>query len=131
MHLLDSKPPSTGNLHPFFTWSSKMAINRAPLGKAMLWGVITAGLYWFLFQYADAFQRLAHTTLDACAIQQGSETVYYNKATAELCAAENGSFIEGNWLFVFAPIALAFALSYTHGLFSGLFWDVVGLKAKK
>jgi hypothetical protein len=32
---------------------------------------------------------------------------------------------------VFGPIALAFALSYTHGIFTGLFWDVVGLKAKK
>ena len=30
-----------------------------------------------------------------------------------------------------AAIALAFALSYTHGLFTGLFWDLVGLKAKK
>ncbi len=108
-----------------------MAINQAPLGKAVLWGVATAGLYWFLFQYAGAFQHLAHTTLDACAIQQGAETVYYNKATPELCSAENGNFIQGNWLFVFAPIALAFALSYTHGQFTGLFWDVVGLKAKK
>jgi hypothetical protein len=108
-----------------------MAVSQATLGKALIWGVITAGLYWFLFQYSGVFERLAHTTLDACAVQ-GSEGIdYYNKVTPELCAAQNGSFIEGNWWYVFAPIALAFALSYTHGLFTGLFWDVVGLKAKK
>ena len=108
-----------------------MAASQATLAKALLWGALTTGLYWFLFQYSGAFETLAHTTLDACAIQEGAETVYYNKATAELCAAENGSFIEGSWWYVLAPIALAFALSYTHGLFTGLFWDLVGLKAKK
>ena len=108
-----------------------MAARQAVLGKALFWGVITAGLYWFLFQYSGVFERLAHTTLDACAIQEAAGTAYYNKATPELCAAENGAFIEGQWWFVFAPIALAFALSYTHGLFTGLFWDVIGLKAKK
>ncbi|MEW6118812.1 MAG: hypothetical protein AB1593_01840 [Pseudomonadota bacterium] len=108
-----------------------MAVNQALLGKALLWGAVTAGLYWFLFQYAGDFVRLAHTTLDACVVQQGTETVYYNKATPELCTAENGSFIEGSWWYVLAPIALAFALSYTHGIFTGLFWDVIGLKAKK
>jgi hypothetical protein len=56
--------------------------------------------------------------------------MYYNDATAELCAAQGGTFIEGTWWYVFAPIALAFALSYTHGTFTSLFWDVVGLKAK-
>lgn len=108
-----------------------MAASQASLGKALLWGVITAGLYGFLFQYSEVFEHLAHTTLDACAVQNGAETVYYNKATAELCTAESGTFIEGKWWYVFAPIALAFALSYTHGLFTGLFWDVIGLKAKK
>lgn len=108
-----------------------MAASQANLGKALLWGVITAGLYWFLFQYSEVFEQLAHTTLDACVVQQGAETVYYNKVTPELCAADNGSFIAGKWWYVFAPIGLAFALSYTHGLFTGLFWDVIGLKAKK
>lgn len=108
-----------------------MAASQASLGKALLWGAVTAGLYWFLFQYSEVFERLAHTTLDACAIRDGAETVYYNKTTAELCAAESGTFIGGSWWYVFAPIGLAFALSYTHGLFTGLFWDVIGLKAKK
>jgi hypothetical protein len=48
-----------------------------------------------------------------------------------MCAAKGGHFVHGTWWFVFIPIALAFALSYTHGIFTGLFWDVVGLKAKK
>jgi hypothetical protein len=97
------------------------------LGPALLWGGITFALYWLLFRYADAFQVLAHTTLDACVA--GSD--YYNKATPELCAAEGGTFINGVWWYVFAPIAMAFALSYTHGTFTGLFWDIVGLKARK
>lgn len=108
-----------------------MATSQASLGKALLWGGVTAVLYWGLFKYAGDFIRLAHTTLDACAVQEGLKTVYYNKATAEACAAQGGTFIEGTWWYVLAPIAMAFALSYTHGIFTGLFWDVIGLKAKK
>lgn len=63
--------------------------------------------------------------------RKGRAALNYNKATPELCAAANGSFVEGTWWYVFAPIALAFALSYTRGLFTGLFWNVIGLKAKK
>ena len=108
-----------------------MIKDKSKLGPALLWGGLTVALYWLLFHYAGSFEVLAHTTRDACAVQQGADTAYYSKATAELCAAERGTFIEGKWWYVFAPIALAFALSYTHGLFTGLFWDVVGLKAKK
>jgi hypothetical protein len=108
-----------------------MASSQASLSKTLFWGGLTAVLYWVLFNYAEDFLRLAHTTLDACAIQEGGTLNYYNKATAELCSAKGGTFINGTWWFVFAPIALAFALSYTHGIFTGLFWDVVGLKAKK
>lgn len=108
-----------------------MAVSQATLGKALFWGAITAGLYWFLFHYSGGFENLAHTTQNACLVQDGASSTYYNKATPELCAAQNGAFIEGTWWYVFAPIALAFALSYTHGIFTGLFWDVVGLKAKK
>lgn len=108
-----------------------MAVNLATLGKALVWGVLTVGLYLFLFVYADTFEHLAHTTLDTCLVQHGGGAMYFHKTTPDLCAAQNGSFIEGTWWLVFAPIALAFALSYTHGLFTGLFWDVIGLKAKK
>lgn len=108
-----------------------MAVSQATLGKALVWGAITVALYLFLFQYSEAFERLAHTTLDACMVQEGGGSTYYNKASTDACSARDGTFIEGTWWYVFAPIALAFALSYTHGLFTGLFWDVVGLKAKK
>jgi hypothetical protein len=108
-----------------------MASSQASLGKTLMWGGVTALLYWVLFHYADEFLRLAHTTVDACVVQNGMGVDYYYKPTAELCAEKGGSLVEGTWWYVFAPIALAFALSYTHGLFTGLFWDVVGLKAKK
>lgn len=108
-----------------------MIKDPAKLAPALFWGAVTAALYWMLFQFSGDFQHLAHTTLDACVAGDAANATYYNQATPELCAAEGGTFIEGVWWYVFAPIALAFALSYTHGNFTGLFWDVVGLKAKK
>jgi hypothetical protein len=108
-----------------------MSVHQSNLGKALIWGVLTAGLYGFLFKYADIFKELAHTTIDACVIQETAGNAYYSKSTPERCAAENGTYVKGTWWFVFAPIALALALSYTHGIFTGLFWDVVGLRAKK
>ncbi len=108
-----------------------MSSNSSSLGKTVFWGAMTAALYAFLFIYADEFVRLAHTTVDACVVQTGSGVDYYNMATPELCAEKAGSMMDGIWWYVFAPIAMAFALSYTHGIFTGLFWDVVGLKAKK
>jgi len=108
-----------------------MIKDTSKLMPALFWGGVTAALYWLLFQLAGDFQQLAHTTLDACAVGDAAHPTYYNKATPELCAAEGGAFVEGVWWYVLAPIALAFALSYTHGNFTGLFWDVVGLKAKK
>ena len=108
-----------------------MKMSRSSLGRALMWGALTAGLYGFLFLYADDFRHLAHTTTDACVIQESTGATYYSKSTPELCAAKNGDFVKGTWWFVFAPIALALALSFTHGIFTGLFWDVVGLKARK
>lgn len=104
---------------------------KTQLNKTLLWGGLTATLYWALFHYAGDFQMLAHTTADACAVIEGGKTVYLNGATPELCGQRHGSFVEGKWWYVFAPIAMAFALSYTHGNFTALFWDVLGLKAKK
>jgi hypothetical protein len=36
----------------------------------------------------------------------------------------------GRWYFVL-PVAIAFAASFVHGAFTGYFWDVLGVKAKK
>lgn len=105
-----------------------MQPDQTKLPKTLLWGGITIILYGLLFYYADAFLRLAHTTLDACAV--GSNQ-YYNHASPELCVAQGGNYIEGIWWYVFAPIAMAFALSFTHGNFTSLFWDTLGLKARK
>jgi hypothetical protein len=37
---------------------------------------------------------------------------------------------QGGWTFV-VPVAIAFAVSYAHGGFTGAFWDWVGIRAKK
>lgn len=36
----------------------------------------------------------------------------------------------GHWWFL-VPVAIAFLFSFVHGTFTGLFWDVLGVKAKK
>jgi len=36
----------------------------------------------------------------------------------------------GGWYFL-VPVAIAFALSFAHGAFTGHFWDVLGIKARK
>lgn len=108
-----------------------MASSQASLGKTLFWGALSALLFWGLFHYANEFIRLAHTTQDACIVQSGVHTDYFNKATPELCAEQGGTLIQGTWWYVLAPIAMAFALSYTHGIFTGLFWDLLGLKARK
>ena len=36
---------------------------------------------------------------------------------------------KGGWYFI-VPISLAFAFSIVHGAFTGLFWDLLGIKAK-
>jgi hypothetical protein len=36
----------------------------------------------------------------------------------------------GGWYFL-APVAIAFAFSLVHGAFTGYFWDVLGIRAKK
>jgi hypothetical protein len=36
---------------------------------------------------------------------------------------------KGGWSFLI-PVAIAFAISYGHGNFTGAFWDWLGIKAK-
>lgn len=105
-----------------------MAAQQFSPGRLIFWGAVTAALYWVLYHYAEEFIRLAHVTVNACAVQEGGQTTYFTKATPDLCAAKGGEYVPGNWLFVLVPIIAAFAISYTHGLFTGLFWDAVGLK---
>lgn len=106
-------------------------VSPTSLSKTLFWGGLTAALYWVLFHYADEFLRLAHTTVETCMVRNGAQVDYFSNPTQALCNEKGGTLVAGTWWFVFAPIALAFALSYTHGIFTGLFWDLVGLKAKK
>jgi hypothetical protein len=36
----------------------------------------------------------------------------------------------GRWYFI-APVVIAFVFSFTHGTFTGHFWDLLGIKARK
>jgi len=36
----------------------------------------------------------------------------------------------GGWYFL-VPVAIAFAISFVHGSFTGYFWDLLGVKARK
>lgn len=36
----------------------------------------------------------------------------------------------GGWYFIF-PVTIAFVFSFVHGTFTGRFWDVLGIKARK
>lgn len=101
------------------------------LGAFALWGSVTALLYWMLFDRSGSFERLAHTTVDSCAVREQGETSYYRDATPQLCANRGGTYAEGTWWYIFAPIALALVLSVTHGIATGRFWDLMGLKAKQ
>ncbi|MDH4216532.1 MAG: hypothetical protein OEV23_06520 [Gallionella sp.] len=106
-----------------------MSQKRANLIKALAWGTATAGCYVGLFIYADDLVNLAHATTTSCMVGSGAEAVYYHKPTPELCAEKGGILLDSNKLNVLVPIAIAFLLSFVHGAFTGLFWEVIGLKA--
>lgn len=105
-----------------------MQLNNTHLGKTIFWGGLTAALYALLFTEADLVLHLAHTTPDTCMVGHGHETLYLHPADAEACAAQGGHLVTGNRWNVLLPILIAFAISFVHGAFTGLFWDVMGLK---
>lgn len=106
-----------------------MSQKRANLIKALTWGAVTTGCYAGLFVYADDLVNLAHTTASSCMVGSGADATYYHKPAPELCTEKGGILLESNKINVFVPIAIAFLLSFVHGAFTGLFWDVIGLKA--
>jgi hypothetical protein len=97
-------------------------------GKTVFWGAITAALYATMFYYADFILHMAHTTPDACVVGSGAETAYFHRVDAAACAARGGHLQPGTWWHVLPIILIAFAVSYVHGAFTGLFWDMMGLK---
>ena len=99
--------------------------------KTLIWGAVTAILYFGIFSFAEDILRLAHTTTSACLVGEGADATYYNKPTLEACKEKGGTLVQGNWLFVFIPILIAFAVSYVHGAFTSNFWDSIGFKAAR
>ena len=106
-----------------------MHLSSPHWGKTIFWGVATALLYAAMFYYSDVILHLAHTTPPACVVVAGDQAVYFHKPDAAACAARGGHLEPGVWWHVLVPILLAFAISFAHGAFTGLFWDVMGLKA--
>lgn len=96
--------------------------------KTISWGTITALLYAGLFIYAEAILHLAHTTPESCVVVRATQTVYFHKVDATACAGQGGHIEPGQPWHVLVPILIAFALSFAHGAFTGLFWEAMGLK---
>jgi len=71
------------------------------LVTTLILGVASAGLYFLLFLYADQFARMAEATR------------------------------AGEKLYAMVPIVVAMVFSFVHGAFTGQFWDLLGLRAKK
>lgn len=96
--------------------------------KTVLWGGMTALLYLGMFYYADMIIHLAHSTPESCVVIKDSQPVYFHKVDVATCTAHGGHIEPAQAWHVLIPILIAFALSFTHGAFTGLFWEVMGLK---
>lgn len=72
-----------------------------PLAATLILGAASAGLYFLLFLFADRLTELAALTRD------------------------------GQKLYALVPLAVAMVFSFVHGAFTGHFWDLLGLRAKK
>lgn len=99
--------------------------------KMLLWGTASIGCYAVLLTYSEGLTYLAHTTTNSCMVGSGADATYYHKITPELCTEKGGIFLRSRKLNVLIPIAIVFLLSLVHGAFTGLFWDVAGLKAAR
>jgi hypothetical protein len=85
------------------TASSKIP-SRSPraLVLTLILGAASAGLYMLLFVFSDKLPELAAMN------RQGEHKLY-----------------------ALVPIAIALVFSFVHGAFTGHFWDLLGLRAKK
>ena len=64
-------------------------------------GAASAALYFLLFLFSDTVPELATATR------------------------------QGEKLYAFVPLIIAMVFSFVHGAFTGQFWDLLGLRAKK
>ena len=71
------------------------------LVSTVIMGGISAALYFLLYLYSGVLAELA------------SETRH------------------GNKIYALVPLAVALLFSFVHGAFTGRFWDLLGLRAKK
>lgn len=76
-------------------------LSKRRLAAALALGAMSAALYFLLYLFADEITALAV------------------KAR------------EGQKLYALVPIAIALVFSFVHGTFTGRFWDLIGLKAKR
>lgn len=77
------------------------AARRRALVKTLALGAVTAFLFLLLFLFSDQLIELAVRTR------------------------------QGEKVYALVPIAIALVFSFVHGAFTGQFWDLLGLKAKK
>ena len=75
--------------------------SRRALAVTLVLGAASAGLYLLLYLFSDTLPRLAELTR------------------------------QGEKLFALVPLAIAMVFSLVHGAFTGHFWDLLGLRAKK
>ena len=79
-------------------------VPRSPraLVLTLVLGVCSAGLYFLLFLFSEELTLLASANRDG-----------------------------QHRLYAFIPLAVALVFSLVHGAFTGHFWDLLGLRAKK
>lgn len=84
--------------------ASSTTLSRSPraLVLTLLLGLASAGLYVLLFLFSDRLPEFAALS------RQG-----------------------GHKLYALVPLAIALVFSFVHGAFTGHFWDLLGLRAKK
>jgi hypothetical protein len=85
-----------------------MSTTRSPSGtssRALVitlgLGAVSIGLYLLLYLFADTLPELAAATR------------------------------RGEKIYALVPITIALVFSFVHGAFTGHFWDLLGLRAKK
>lgn len=76
-------------------------LNVRALIATLVLGGASLLLYLLLFVFADRLTELAHLTS------------------------------EGHRLYALIPLLIAMVFSFVHGAFTGRFWDLLGLRAKK
>ena len=81
--------------------TSTSGVSSRALVITLVLGAASAALYFLLFLFSDTLSALAAATR------------------------------QGEKLYALVPLAVAMVFSFVHGAFTGHFWDLLGLRAKK